>query len=109
MTQDGMPATTTHPSWCDPTTCTVADSWPYGAHQSASHVVTADPPVTVVAELHLASAMPGLAPDTLLLLEFGVDEAATIVPLTLHQARELHVALDKLLAASARGPVKGPH
>jgi hypothetical protein len=79
MTQHRMP----HPSWCDPSTCTIADARPYGAHQSPSHVVNADPPVKLVAELHLVSTMPGLTPDVLLLLELGLDDDATILPLTL--------------------------
>jgi hypothetical protein len=51
----------------------------------------------VVAELHLVSTMRGLSPDTLLLLEFGVDDDATAFPLSLGQAHELGAALDKLL------------
>jgi hypothetical protein len=95
-----------HPSWCDQSSCTVADSWPYGCHQSASVVVPADRPVTTVAELHLVSTMRGLSPHTLLMLELDTDRAAdpdespSLFPLTLGQARELHTALDKLLAAS---------
>jgi hypothetical protein len=54
----------------------------------------------VVAELHLVSTMRGLFPDTLLMLEFGVDNDATVFPLTLGQAHELRAALDKLLAAA---------
>jgi hypothetical protein len=101
MTEDGMPASvSSHPLWCDPSICTVTESEPYGCHQSASQVVPADPPVSVVAELHLVSTMRGLSPDALLLLEFGVDDDATVVPLTLGQARQLHTALDKLLAAT---------
>lgn len=101
MTEDGTPdSTSSHPLWCDPSTCTVAESQPYGAHQSASLVVPADPPVSVVAELHLASTISGLSPDTLLMLEFGIDDDAMVVPLTLGQARQLHGALDKLLAAA---------
>jgi hypothetical protein len=63
MAQDA----TSHPSWCDPSVCTVDDSWPYGAHQSTSHVVAAHQPVTTVAELHLTSTMPGLSPYTLVM------------------------------------------
>jgi hypothetical protein len=97
MTEDGTPASAaSHPIWCDPTVCTTAE---YGSHQSASQVVPADPPVSVVAELHLVSALRGLSPDTLLMLEFGIDDDAAVVPLTLSQARQLHAALDKLLAA----------
>jgi hypothetical protein len=96
MTQHGTP----HPPWCDPSTCTVADAWPYGAHQSASHVVDADPPVDLVAGLHLVSILRGLTPDVLLLLEFGLDDDATVLPLTLHQAHQLHTALNKLLATA---------
>jgi hypothetical protein len=99
MTQDGMPTPTrSHPMWCDPSICTVAESLPYGIHQSASQVVPADPPVTVVAELHLTSTTRGLAPDTLLMLELDAGDEANQFPLTLHQARQLHAALDKLLA-----------
>ena len=101
MTEDGTTASTpSHPYWCDPTICTITESQPYGSHQSASQVVPADPPVSVVAELHLVSTMRGLSPDTLLLLELGVDDDATVFPLSLGQAHELHAALDKLLAAA---------
>jgi hypothetical protein len=101
------PSPLSHPAWCDQSECTVVDSWPYGCHQSASHVVVADPPVTTVAELHLVSTMRGLSPHTLLMLELDTDRAArpddspSLFPLTLGQARELHTALDKLLAASS--------
>ena len=99
MTEDGTPASTaSHPFWCDPRVCTISESQPYGSHQSASQVVPADPPVSVVAELHLVSTMRGLSPDILLLLEFGVDDEATVLPLTLSQAHEFRAALDKLLA-----------
>jgi fructoselysine-6-P-deglycase FrlB-like protein len=102
MTQHGTPASAMpHPSWCDPDACTLANARPYRSHQSESHVVPADPPVTLVAELHLASTMPGFSPEVLLLLEFGMDDDATVIPLTLHQAHQLHVALDKLLATAA--------
>jgi fructoselysine-6-P-deglycase FrlB-like protein len=97
MTQHRTP----HPTWCDPSACTVADARPYGAHQSSSHVVPADPPVDLVAELHLVSTLPGLTPDVLLVLEFGVDHDATVLPLTLRQAHQLHTALDKLVAGDA--------
>jgi hypothetical protein len=71
MTQNRTPGSAApHPSWCDTSTCTIAESWPYGCHQSASLVVVADPPVGVVAELHLAST------------------------------RQLHIALDKLLSTA---------
>jgi hypothetical protein len=101
MTQDGMPASTTsHPLWCDQSICTIAESQPYSSHQSASQVVPADPPVSVVAELHLVSTMRGLSPDALLMLEFGIDDDATVFPLTLGQARQLYAAIDKLLAAA---------
>jgi hypothetical protein len=80
----------------------VADSWPYGCHQSASHVVAADPPVTTVAELHLVSTMPGLAPHALLLLDLEQPRNSPMLfPLTLKQARELCASLEKLLAAAA--------
>jgi hypothetical protein len=101
MTQDGMPASAaSHPLWCDQSTCSIAESQPYGSHQSASHVVPEDPPVDVVVELHLVSTMRGLSPDALLMLEFGVDDDATPFPLTLGQARQLHATLDKLLATA---------
>jgi hypothetical protein len=107
VTQDDTSASTgTHPSWCDKTNCAVADGWPYGFHQSASEVVPADPPGYVVAELHLVSTMRGLSPDALLMLELdfnaeaGRSDSALPYPLTLGQARQLHAALDKLLAAS---------
>jgi hypothetical protein len=67
----------------------------------------ADPPVTTVAELHLVSTMRGLSPHTLLMLELDTDRAAdlydapVLFPLTLRQARELHTALDKLLATAS--------
>jgi hypothetical protein len=65
--------------------------------------VAADPPVTTVAELHLVSTMPGLSPHTLLLLDVELpSNSPALFPLTLAQARELHTALDKLLAAAAR-------
>jgi hypothetical protein len=64
-----------------------------------SVVVPADPPVSVVAELHLVSTVRGLSPDTLLMLELGIDDDATVVPLSLGQARQLYAGLDKLLAA----------
>jgi hypothetical protein len=69
--------------------------------------VPADPPVTTVAELHLVSTTPGLAPRTLLLLELDTDQAEdaggtpTLFPLTLAQAREVCASLEKLLAAAA--------
>jgi hypothetical protein len=95
MTEDGTPAATpSHPIWCDRTVCTVS------SHQSASMVVPADPPVSVVAELHLVSTMRGLSPDTLLMLELSIDEEASVFPLTVTQARQLHAALDKLLASA---------
>jgi hypothetical protein len=101
MTEDGMPASTlSHPIWCDPGSCSVTESQPYGSHQSASRVVPADPPASVVTELHLVSTMRGLSPAVLLLLEFGVDDDAIVFPLTLSQAHELRAALDKLLAAA---------
>jgi hypothetical protein len=101
MTQDGTPASATpHPSWCDPGTCPITEAGPYGSHQSASQVVPADPPALLVAELHLTSILRGLSPDVLLLLEFGVHDEATVLPLTLCQARQLHTALDRLLAAA---------
>ena len=37
-----------------------------------------------------------------MLLEFGVDDEAVVFPLTLRQARQLHDALDKLLATAER-------
>jgi hypothetical protein len=58
-------------------------------------------PVDLVAELHLVSTMRGLSPDVLLLLEFGLDDDVTVLPLTLHQAHQLHTALDKLLTTAA--------
>jgi hypothetical protein len=84
----------------------VADSWPYGCHQSASHVLATDPPVTTVAERHLISTMPGLSPRILLLLDLDTDQAdgpcdtPSLFPLTLAQARELCASLEKLLAAA---------
>jgi uncharacterized membrane protein YkvA (DUF1232 family) len=45
--------------------------------------------------------MRGLSPDVLLLLEFGLDDDVTVLPLTLHQAHQLHTALDKLLTTAA--------
>jgi hypothetical protein len=52
----------------------------------------------VVTELHLVSTIRGLSPATLLLMEIGVDDDAMPFPLTMNQARQLHAALDKLLA-----------
>ena len=96
-----MPASaSSHPFWCDQSICTTTDSQPYGFHQSASQVVPADGPVGVVTELHLVSTMRGLSPDTLLILEFGVDDEATAFPLSLGQARHLHTSLDKILASA---------
>ena len=59
-----------------------------------------------MAELHLASTMRGLSPHILLMLDLDTDraeepgDAPVPFPLTLAQARELHTALEKLLAAS---------
>jgi hypothetical protein len=101
MTQDGTSASRrSHPLWCDQSICTTTESQPYGSHLSESHVVPADPPVDAVVELHLVSTMRGLSPDTLLLLEFDVNDEPTPFPLTLRQARELHTGLDKLLATA---------
>lgn len=101
MTQDGMPASTaSHPSWCDESTCTITESQPYGSHQSTSQVVSADPPVAVVTELHLVSTIRGLSPATLLLMELGFDDEAKLFPLTMNQARQLHAALENLLAVA---------
>ncbi len=113
MTQDDTPAETvfhpsTHPSWCDRSCCTIAEARPYGAHQSASIVIPADPPIGVVAELHLISTMPGYSPDVLLMLELDIDTGLSgapatfplALPLTLRQARQLRIALDKLLGAA---------
>ena len=99
MKKDGTPASTSsHPFWCDQSICTITE--PSGSHQSASQVVPADPPVDVVVEMHLASTMRGISPDTLLMLEFGVGDEAEVFPLTLRQARQLHDGLDKLLAVA---------
>jgi hypothetical protein len=112
---------TPHPTWCDKPSCTLAEDWPYGHHQSSSQVVAADSPVTTVAELHLVSTIPGLSPHTLVILDLDLDldtahpagaqpessqaespcGTPSPFPLTLAQARELHTALDKLLAAAA--------
>lgn len=106
-----------HPRWCDPAYCTISEAGPQGAHHSASHVVPADPPVETVAELHLVSTMRGIAPQILLMLDLDLDHDlrpetaacfgyaadsdpdSTTYPMTLHQARDLHAALGKLLAA----------
>jgi hypothetical protein len=90
----------THPVWCDKSTCTTAESKPYGSHLSESHVVYSDPPVKTVCELHLVSTVRGLAPGTLLMLELDIDDEPASFPLTLRQARQLHAAIDKLLAAA---------
>lgn len=115
MNQDDTFTSISHPLWCDPSCCTIIESHPYGAHQSASQVIPADPPVETVVELHLVSTMRGIAPQTLLMLELDLDrdpdrdataqfgyaakasDDPAVYPMTLRQARNLHAALGKLL------------
>jgi hypothetical protein len=106
-----------HPSWCDLDACTAHTRH---HHQSTSEIVAADPTHntlhTTVIEAYLIHSPDYIYRKTELWLEINIgpddmgnDVDSEYYQLTLHQTRELHEALGRLLAKLANANPSTTH